>query len=521
MLNKGNAVNFYRLSPRKQRVKGLESLLHYIRSDIEPYHPYYRRRFRELGIEASRLKTYEDLCRLPLVSKEDFRKDPRAFVLQPKFPGSEETHMYDTRRIAPGFLLKYLFQALFNRPRDFANLFRREGLKGKIARRALMEWLPVHFHATSGTTGEPTPAVYTYYDIHRIIRELAAAAFICPDVPDPQILRIEYDNRTMSLFPGVPHLAFFQAVMSKFQAGSSVFDTCGGKVIPTERQIELFSRGEFNTLGAVPSYLIHWMRKAVEMLEEGRIRLMPHFRGVFLGAEPVSPELERFFKDMAHKMGAHPGFRVLESLGMTEFKWAFFECAEGSGIHLNPKYFFWEILDKKTLEPVGEGRAGVLVFSHIGWRGTAFLRYNSGDLIQGGMVWERCPHCGYTFPRIFGPICRAERDFTKIKGTAVPLQDLLQFVRDTEGVHNCQIILEKDEADDILSRDRLVLRVVPEAGCNREELDQRLKATVRRRFEVTPDQVIWEENREKFEQELFQKTGVKAEYIVERRPLHI
>lgn len=514
-------MNFYRLPPQRQRAKALEKLIRYIRSCIAPYHPYYRRRFKELGIEPSRLRSYEDILRLPVASKEDFRKDPRAFVLQPKFPGREEAIPYDTERIARRFLLKYLFQALFNCPRDPVTLFRREDLKGKIARRAVLEWLPIHFHATSGTTGEPTSAVYTYYDIHRIIRELAAAAFIRPDTPDPHGLRLEYDNRTMSLFPGAPHLAFFQAVMSKFQAGSSVFDSCGGKVIPTERQIEIFCQGEFNTLGAVPSYLVYWMRKAVEMLEEGRIRPMPHFKGVVLGAEPVSPELKRAFKAMAQKLGAHPRFRVIESLGMTELKWAFFECTEGSGIHLNPKYFFWEVLEKESLEPVGEGKAGVLVFSHIGWRGTTFLRYNSGDLIQGGLVWDRCPHCGYTFPRIFGPICRAEMDFTKIKGTAVPLQDLVQCVRDTEGVNNCQIILEKEAADGLLSRDQLILRVVPEGGCDPQELAHRLRKKVRQRFEVTPDRIVFEEDRERFERELFQKTGVKAEYIVERRPLHI
>jgi phenylacetate-CoA ligase len=77
-------------------------------------------------------------------------------------------------------------------------------------------------------------------------------------------------------------------------------------------------------------------------------------------------------------------------------------------------------------QPVKPGEPGVLVFTHIGWRGTVLVRYWTGDLIHGGMIRDRCPHCGWTFPRIFPPICRAEADFSKIKGARVELPLLIE-----------------------------------------------------------------------------------------------
>lgn len=39
--------------------------------------------------------------------------------------------------------------------------------------------------------------------------------------------------------------------------------------------------------------------------------------------------------------------------------------------------------------------------------------------------------------------------------------------------------------------------------------------------EVTPDEILIEHDREKLEGELFERTGIKAEYVVENRPVHL
>src|SRR5438132_1156907 len=155
----------------------------------------------------------------------------------------------------------------------------------------------------------------------------------------------------------------------------------------------------------------------------------------------MSEKLREIIRTLAHAAGADPRLKIYETLGMTEMKWWFGECNEHSGLHLNPRHYYWELLDPQTREPVGPGEPGVLVFSHIGWRGTVLVRYWTGDLVKGGLRWERCRFCGYTFPLLFGPVCRAERDFTKIKGTLVDLSQLIDCIRGMPGVRLFQAVL--------------------------------------------------------------------------------
>ncbi|MBI4563264.1 MAG: hypothetical protein HY716_01045 [Planctomycetes bacterium] len=506
-------VDFYRLEPARQKELAFRRLRTYLRTVVAPFHPA----FRKSGVDVARIRSPEDLRRIPIVTKEEVRADPTAFILQPSVPGISLPHAtYPLGRMR---LLRYLWQAVMNRPQEATARFRRQTLREKVTQRICREWLPIHFHASSGLTGESTLAAYTYHDLAFVLPELAASLMVRPDRPDPAVLYPEWTHRSLSLMPGAPHLAFFQPLFLKLFLGASAFETFGGRVIPTERQIEIFSKGRFHGVAAVPSYLIYWLRRAVEMVEAGQIPPFgEQFLGAAVGAEPISDAMRRRIHELTEKLGAHPKFRIIETYGSTELKWAGAECSEGSTIHLNPRFYFWELLHPKTREPVGAGEPGVLVFSHIDWRGTVFIRYWTGDLIRGGLLHDRCPRCGYTFVRIRGPIARAERDFTKIKGTLVPLQDLVAEIRDTPGVRNCQVILDREEND---GRDRMIVRLLLESGSKAEVVSEAVRHNVRNAMEVTPDEIVIEREVEAFEAELFGRTGIKAEYVVERRPVYL
>ena len=58
----------------------------------------------------------------------------------------------------------------------------------------------------------------------------------------------------------------------------------------------------------------------------------------------------------------------MECYGAAELRAAFPECDERTGMHLDPEFYFWEVLDPHTMDPVRWGEPGVLCFSHIGWR---------------------------------------------------------------------------------------------------------------------------------------------------------
>lgn len=507
--------NFYLKSADDQKDASFRRLSDYIRDVIYPYHPYYRKLFKENGIKPSDIRTPADLAKIPVTFKDDYRPDPLAFIVQPTFPGREAR--YDTERIAPRFIAKYLAQSIFNYPRDYADLYRVNFKEGfayrKIGRRVALEWNPIHFHASAGSTGDPTPAVYTQRDLFVPIRE-GVSAFWAGEA-------VKWDMRALNIFPGAPHLAFFQVVMGKWLGGSSGFDTFGGNVVPTDRQIALFNEGGFKGLIAIPSYLVYWLRRAVDLVEAGEVAPLEKMLIAICAAEPLTGSLRDYIKDLVIKAGGRTDFRLVQGYGMTEMKLAFYECHENSNIHLNPKFFYWEVLDPQTNEPVAEGEPGVLTFSHIDWRGTTFLRYSTGDLIAGGVRWERCEHCGLTFPIMYPPIMRAKKDFTKLKGTRVALLELVTAIRDTQGVYQFQAVLDKEVPGDEFSRDRLVIRLAVQDGFNADQVSAEVKKNVKGVTEVTPDEIVIEADKEMLEQQLFERTGIKADYIIENRPVHI
>ncbi len=507
--------NFYLKSAEEQREASFRRLTDYIREVIYPYHPYYRRLFKENGIDPRSIRRPEDLARIPVTYKDDYKPDPIAFILQPTFPGVEPR--YETARIGAKFIMKYVAQGVFNYPRDYAALYRvnyKEGFKYlKIGRRAALEWNPIHFHASAGSTGDPTPAVYTHRDLHHSVKETASAFWSGEEVP--------WTMRALNIFPGAPHLAFFQVVMGKWLGGSSGFDTFGGTVVPTERQIQLFSEGGFEGIIAIPSYLVYWLRRAVEMVESGEVEPLSRMFIALVAAEPLTESLRKYIKEMVARAGGRDDFKLVQGYGMTEMKIAFYECTERSNIHLNPKYFYWELLDPDTLEPVPEGEPGVLTFSHIDWRGTTFLRYFTGDLVLGGVRWERCPHCGLSYQMMSPPIARAKKDFTKLKGTRVAMLELISAIRDTAGVYQFQAVLDKEVPGDEFSRDRLVIRLAVQDGFEFAQVAEEVRKNVKGTTEVTPDEIVHETDRDKLEDELFEKTHIKAEYVVEKRPVHL
>ena len=513
-------MNLYELDPQTQRRDAATRLFRYIRDYIYPYHPYLRRLYREAKVDIDRLKTPDDLRRLPIIDKHALREDPQAFILRPAFPGVPSVPGMETAAPRRSMLLKYVAQAALNWPREYSHLVRNPSFREKVRRRALLEWQPIHFHVSTGSTGTPTPATYTHRDLTRLMPQLAST-LVLPKQRDPEEPHFDWQERAMNIFPGAPHLAFFAPVISKFAAGTSAFDTFGGSVIPTDRTISLFEQGGFSSLTAVPSYLVHWLRRAAELQQEGTIGPLKQFTRVVVGAEPLSEPLRELIRRLALGLGAHPKFRIYQSLGMTEMKWFAMECSEGSGIHCNPVFYYWELLHPETREPVAEGEPGVLVFSHIGWRGTALVRFWTGDLIKGGMTWQRCERCGYTFPRVYPPVCRAEKDFTKIKGTRVDLSVLIEAVRDTPGVRNFQASLESELEQEEFSRDRLVLHVLPEPNHDTIQLESSLRKRLKHYTEVSPDEVVFESDEPMFEKRLFARNGIKAEYVVERRTNHI
>ena len=81
-----------------------------------------------------------------------------------------------------------------------------------------------------------------------------------------------------------------------------------------------------------------------------------------------------------------------------------------------------------------EGNPGELVFTPLDARGSVVLRYRTGDYIDGGLIYEPCPHCHRTVPRLVGRISRSSEvksmQLDKIKGTLVDFNQLEHVLDD-------------------------------------------------------------------------------------------
>src|SRR5674536_312011 len=71
----------------------------YIKDYVNPYHPYYRKLFKENKIDPDKLSTLDDLRRILITTKEDTLADQKSFIMQPKFESTE----YDVEEIAVSY----------------------------------------------------------------------------------------------------------------------------------------------------------------------------------------------------------------------------------------------------------------------------------------------------------------------------------------------------------------------------------------------------------------------------------
>jgi hypothetical protein len=125
-----------------------------------------------------------------------------------------------------------------------------------------------------------------------------------------------------------------------------------------------------------------------------------------------------------------------------------------------------------------------------------------------------------TMPILRPPIGRAASDFTKIKGARVPLMNFQNAVRRVDGVESFQVIVTKEMENDVASGDRVVVYACLKAGADEEVVKANITKQVKLDTEISPDEVVIEKP-EKIEQRLFERTGLKADWVVDKRELHV
>ena len=468
----------YQWSREEQRKWAEDRLFRYVRKYAGRYHPYYRKLLRDQGIDPRDIQTYDDFSKLPLTRREDLEADPRAFVLRCR--RDDKDRMVEPLPAATR--LGYAARAFTTRYlRDVYGPLR--SFKEKSAQAALYEWQPVQHVYSAGTTGTPVSAALTSSDLHRNLRGTCGMLYATGWEPG---------MRTLSLLPSRPRADSFALLAAAFalDTGAPVLQVPGGGGVPGEREVIAACGQKPEALISRPGYLLFWLKTALELKERDAIEGLPGVELVVSASEPLTAGLRERLSGLLAGLGS-PEARIVEFYGMAEMKTGFFECDEGMGFHLNPEFFYWEVLDLETGEPVNWGEPGVLAFSHIDWRGTALLRYWTGDLVSGGMVWEKCPSCGLTLPRVFAPVVRAEEDCLEVRGSRLSRLAFQRALHGVAGLDSFQVEVGGEEDAPEGDAGTVTVYACGAPGAGEEDLRRRMAEALTLEVKIAPDDIVF------------------------------
>lgn len=459
-------------------------LRHYLGRTILPSHAAYARSFALGRLRPSYLRTFADLQLLPFTAKEDVARAPRDYIVTP-----------DPAALArrPGTILTALIRG-------------RTVAKEELER----EYRPLMMTSTTGRAAEPAPFVYTAHDIRMLSIAGARVMRICG---------AKREMRMINMFPFAPHLAFWQTHYAGTEFGVFMVSSGGGKALGTEGNLRLIRKIDPDVLIGIPTFVYHVLCAAVE---EG-IRCA-NLSKIVLGGEKAPVGMRRRLRDLAAQLGAK-SLDILPTYGFTEAKMAWAQCpcanpSDMSGYHLNPDLGIVEVVDPATGDQVPDGEPGEVVWTPLQARGSVVMRYRTGDLVSGGIVYGKCPHCGRSMPRLMGEISRTseirEMRLEKLKGTLIDFNRLEHILDDCAQVSTWQLEIRKTH-DDPLDLDELILHVQKSGG----QSDEAVRAMLDQRFvaetETHPNRILFHDA-----EDLRRMQGVgsllKEQRVVDHRP---
>lgn len=340
------------------------------------YHlvPFYRRRMDELGVKPEHIRTLEDIRLLPFTAKQDLRDN-------------------------------YPF-GMFAAPMDQV----------------------VRIHASSGTTGKPTPVGYTQRDLETW-SELIARALAAAGVHRGDIIHVAYGY---GLFTGGLGLHY-----GAERLGAAVIPVSGGQ---TRRQIMLIQDFGPSVICCTPSFALYLAEVGQEMgVDFAKTKLRV---GIF-GAEPWTEGMRQEVEKRLH-LDAVDIYGLSEVMGPG----VAIECLEAKqGLHIFEDHFLPEIINPATLEAAPNGDLGELVITTITKEAFPLLRYRTRDITS--LNYAPCK-CGRTMARINRFQGRSD-DMLIIRGVNVFPSQIESVLMETPGVApHYQLIVDREGMLDTL-----------------------------------------------------------------------
>ncbi|MBN1389571.1 MAG: AMP-binding protein [Candidatus Thermoplasmatota archaeon] len=470
-----------------QRVQE-RKLRDYIRYQLYPFSPYYNRLFDEKGIDPNSIMTLKDLETIPLTRKSDIMPDAsnpkryKDFILQ---PDPEKIRKHWPRSKLIGLKVKDI-------------------IKGDLAMDLHREYYPTFMIATSGTTGNNVPFMFSERDIKQFSNIYASLT---------EVTKLDMKWVVLNTFPFAPHLAFIFVYFVNLYLPLRMFHTGGGAVTSTLKTLEVVKQVDANVLIGIPSYIYHLLRKAQEKGTD-----LSSIRLVVTAGEKLSMSTRKRITEILKERGA-TDFKIFDVYGTTEMRDAYPECTPGKGVfHIHPNMHICEIVDPETGKQKKEGESGALAVTNIDGRGSVICRFLIGDIFEGGIQYGKCPHCGREGPRLVGPIGRI-RDYhrslelTNVKGTLLNLNAFYDIMPTIDGIDEWQVSIEKKN-NDPSDLDMIRVKVAPKEGIDMVKLEKEIKERVNDSIEINP--VV---DAHYTMDELFEEMGgkIKVQRIVDTR----
>jgi phenylacetate-CoA ligase len=283
----------------------------------------------------------------------------------------------------------------------------------------------VRLHASTGTTGKPIVVAYTQEDLHVwtnvMVRSFAACGLHAGDV-----IQNAYGY---GLFTGG-----LGAHYGGESLGATVIPISGGN---TQRQMMVMKDFGATAICCTPSYFLHLIEQAAEL--GVNLKELPLHTGVF-GAEPWT-------ESMRQRIEAESGIKAYDIYGLSEIigPGVAMECRCQAGPHIFEDWFYPEIIDLKTGQPLPDGEEGELVLTTLGKQAMPMIRYRTRDITA--LTNEPCA-CGRTLRRI-QRIGRRSDDMFIIRGVNVYPSQIETALLKVEGtLPHYQIILTREKGLD-------------------------------------------------------------------------
>ncbi len=304
---------------RELQGRRLRKIVEYVYHNV----PFYRHKLQALDINPEDIRYIDDITRLPFTTKQDLR-DNYPFGLQAA-PQSEI----------------------------------------------------IRFHASSGTTGNPTIVGYTRKDIG-VWKECMARSLTAYGVTRDDTFSVSYGyglfTGGLGAHNGVEHI------------GASVVPASTGN---TEKHAKLIRDLGVTGIACTPSYALYLAETMEKMgITKDQINLR-------IGAFGAEPWTEQMRQEIQERLGikGYNLYGLSEIMGPS----VSYECQCQNGSHICEDHFYPEIINPVTLEPLPKGQTGELVFTTLTKEGMPVLRYRTRDLCS--LLPGECD-CGRTAVRM-------------------------------------------------------------------------------------------------------------------------